>query len=63
MMKTLLALLLFTATAWAEPVIVVSDDMDLPQTIITSEGTYIVIPDYTTGKPMAVIETTKTDND
>jgi len=42
---------------------VVSDDMDLPQTIITSEGTYIVIPDYTTGKPMAVIETTKTDND
>jgi len=63
MMKTLLALLLFTATAWAEPVIVVSDDMDLPQTIITSEGTYIVIPDYTTGKPMAVIETTKTNND
>jgi hypothetical protein len=63
MMKTLLALLLFTATAWAEPVIVVSDDMDLPQTIITSEGTYIVIPDYTTGKPMAVIETTKTDKD
>ena len=62
-MKTLLALLLFTATAWAEPVIVVSDDMDLPQTIITSEGTYIVIPDYTTGKPMAVIETTKTDKD
>jgi hypothetical protein len=62
-MKTLLALLLFTATAWAEPVIVVSDDMDLPQTIVTSEGTYIVIPDYTTGKPMAVIETTKTDND
>ena len=62
-MKTLLALLLFTATAWAEPVIVVSDDMDLPQTIITSEGTYIVIPDYTTGKPMAVVETTKTDND
>ena len=62
-MKTLLALLLFTATAWAEPVIVVSDDMDLPQTIVTSEGIYIVIPDYTTGKPMAVIETTKTDKD
>ena len=63
-MKTLLAtLLLFTATAWAEPVIVVTDDMDLPQTIITSEGTYIVIPDYTTGKPMAVIEATKSDSD
>lgn len=62
-MKTLLALLLFTTTAVAQPVIITGDDMDLPQTVITSEGTYIVIPDYTTGKPMAVIEATKQDDE
>lgn len=43
------------------PVVIVTDgDMNLPQSVITSEGTYLVIPDYTTGKPMAVIQTSKT---
>lgn len=62
-MRTILALLLFTTTAVAQPIVVVSEDMDLPQTVVTSEGTYIIIPNYSTGKPMAVIQTTKSDSD
>lgn len=46
--------------AHSDPVIVVTDDMNLPESVITSEGTYLIIPDYTTGKPMAVIQTSKT---
>ena len=54
---------LIATIAQADPVIVVTDDMNLPQSVITSEGTYLVIPDYSTGKPMAVIQTSKTKKD
>ena len=53
----------FLTPVYADPVIVVTDDMNLPQSVITSEGTYLVIPDYSTGKPMAVIQTSKTKKD
>lgn len=53
----------FLTPVHADPVIVVTDDMDLPQSVITSEGTYLIIPDYSTGKPMAVIQTSKTKKD
>ena len=63
-MKTLAIVMfaLFTTTAWADtPVVIVTDgNMDLPQTVVTSEGTYLVIPNYSTGKPQAVIQTSKT---
>ena len=59
-MKTLVALLFTTTVAFADaPPIIIQGDMDTPQTVITSEGTYIVIPDYSTGKPMAVITATE----
>ena len=54
---------LMSTIAHSDPVIVVTDDMNLPQSVVTSEGTYLVIPDYTTGKPMAVIQTSKTKKD
>lgn len=62
-MRTILALLLCTTIAYADPVVVVTEGMDLPQTVTTSEGTYIIIPNYSTGKPMAVVQTTKSDSD
>ena len=58
-----LAVILTATLAQADPVIVVTDDMTLPQSVVTSEGTYLVVPDYTTGKPMAVIQTSKTKKD
>ena len=55
-MKTLVALLFTTTVAFADaPPIIIQGKMDTPQTVITSEGTYIVIPDYSTGKPQTVI--------
>ena len=59
----LLAVASFLTQAHADPVIVVTDEMDLPQSVVTTEGTYLIIPDYTTGKPMAVIQTSKTKKD
>jgi len=62
-MKTVAILLffLFANGAWADtPIVIVTDEkMVLPKTVITTEGTYLIIPDYTTGKPMAVIQTSK----
>ena len=60
MARIIIALLLATSTAWADPVIVVKDKLDAPQTIITSEGTYIVIPDYTTGGVQSVVKVADT---
>jgi len=57
------AVILMSSIAHSDPVIVVTDDMNLPQSVITSEGTYLIIPDYSTGKPMAVIQTSKTKKD
>lgn len=54
---------LIATIAHSDPVIVVTDDMNLPQSVVTTEGTYLIIPDYSTGKPMAVIQTSKTDKD
>jgi hypothetical protein len=51
---------LISTIAQADPIIVVKDDMTLPQTIITSEGTYIVIPDYTTGAVQSVVKVADT---
>lgn len=58
----ILLVLLFISVAKADtPVIIVTDDkMNLPETVVTSDGTYLVIPNYSTGKPMAVIQTSKT---
>ena len=54
-------LLLFSTStgATAPTVIVNTDKMALPQTVITSEGTYLIIPNYSTGVPQAVIQTSK----
>lgn len=30
-----------------------------PTTVVTTTGTYIVVPNYTTGQPAAVIQTSK----
>lgn len=59
----LIAVGMISTIAHSDPVIVVTDDMNLPQSVITSEGTYLIIPDYSTGKPMAVIQTSKTKKD
>ena len=46
------------------PIVIVTDGkMDLPSTITTDSGTYLVIPNYTTGKPMAVIQTSKSKDE
>lgn len=59
-MKTLIAFVFTSTMAFADaPPIIIQGKMDTPQTVITSEGTYIVIPDYTTGKPMTVITATE----
>ena len=41
-------------------VIVTNDKMALPTTVTTDSGTYLVIPNYSTGKPMTVIQVSKT---
>ena len=41
-------------------VIVANDKMALPTTVTTDSGTYLVIPNYSTGKPMTVIQVSKT---
>ena len=58
----ILLVIVFIGVARADtPVVIVTDDkMALPTTVTTDSGTYLVIPDYTTGKPMAVIQTSKT---
>ena len=35
---------------------------NLPRTVITSEGTYIVVPNSITGETMAIIKTSKGKN-
>ena len=61
LLATLLFFVFLSSTVRADtPVVIVTDgDMNLPETVVTSEGTYLIIPDYTTGKPMAVIQTSK----
>jgi len=55
----------FTGIVKADtPIVIVTDEkMTLPQSVITPEGTYLIIPDYTTGKPMTVIQTSKTKDE
>ena len=57
----ILLVILFISVVRADtPIVIVTDDkMALPSTITTDSGTYLVIPNYTTGKPMAVIQTAK----
>ena len=59
----ILLVILFISVERADtPIVIVTDDkMNLPESVITSDGTYLIIPDYTTGKPMAVIQTSKTE--
>lgn len=61
----ILLVILFIGIVKADtPVIIVTDDkMNLPESVVTSDGTYLIIPDYTTGKPMAVIQTSKTKDE
>ena len=61
----ILLVLVFIGVARADtPVIIVTDDkMNLPTTVTTDSGTYLVIPNYSTGKPMAVIQTSKTKDE
>lgn len=56
-MRTLLLTILLASTAHAEPNIVVTTPMETQQTVITESGTYIVIPNYSTGGVMAVVKT------
>ena len=54
---------LIATIAQADPVVVVKDKVTAPQTIITSEGTYIIIPDYTTGGVQSVVKVADTKKD
>jgi hypothetical protein len=60
----ILLVLLFVGVVKADtPIVIVTDDkMALPTTVTTDSGTYLVIPNYTTGKPMAVIQTSRTED-
>ena len=48
----LIAVFLFLAST-------VASAANLPRTVITSEGTYIVVPNSITGETMAIIQTSK----
>jgi len=48
----LIALFLFLATS-------IASAANLPRTVITDKGTYIVVPNSITGETMAVIKTAK----
>ena len=61
----ILLVILFIGVVKADtPIVIVTDEkMTLPESVITPEGTYLIIPDYTTGKPMTVIQTSKTKDE
>ena len=64
-MKYLLLLLLpLTATAgtyqpYSPPPVIVAQPSSGPYTVYTPGGTYVVVPNATTGQPMVVIQTSK----
>lgn len=60
-MKLIAIAIVFLCTAaQADPVVIVKDKITAPQTIITSTGTYIVIPNYTTGEVQSIVQVAKT---
>ena len=58
-MKTVMAVLLaLPLTALAQTVVVTAQPNSFtPTTVVTSTGTYIVVPNYSTGGTAAVIQT------
>ena len=56
-MKTILTLVILAPTlAWAQPPVIIAPSGSLPTTVWTSTGTYIVVPNYSTGQPQAVVQ-------
>jgi len=47
-----------TSTAQSAPVIV-AQPSSTPYTVYTPSGSYLVVPNYTTGQPQAVIQVSK----
>jgi len=63
MARTIIALLLLTTSAFAEPVIVITQPMDTPQTVVTTDGIYVIVPNYSTGQPQAIVCAVGCDKD
>jgi hypothetical protein len=61
-MKKLILALAFIGSAQAQTntaPIVVAQPSSTPYTVWTSSGSYVVVPNYTTGQPQAVIQVSK----
>ena len=54
-----LALLLPISVMAQPPVIVNNPSTTTPTTVVTPTGTYIIVPDYSTGSVRAVVKTSK----
>lgn len=63
-MKKLILVLAFVTSAQAQTnaPVVVAQPSSTPYTVWTSSGSYIVVPNYTTGQPQAVIQVSRTAN-
>ena len=60
-MKTLIIIFsLITVPAWAQPPQIVSQPSTMPTTVWTPSGSYIIVPNYSTGQPQAVIQVSGT---
>jgi hypothetical protein len=56
-MKTILTLVILAPTlACAQAPQMIAPSGTLPTTVWTSTGTYIVVPNYSTGQPQAVVQ-------
>ena len=61
-MKKLILALAFVTSAQAQTntaPVVVAQPSSTPYTVWTSSGSYVVVPNYTTGQPQAVIQVSK----
>jgi len=54
--KFLLCLLASTGAYAQTPPVIVAQPSTTPYTVWTSSGSYVVVPNYTTGQPQAVIQ-------
>jgi len=62
-MKTILTLVILAPTlVWAQAPVIVAPSSSLPTTVWTSTGTYIVVPNYSTGQPQAVVQVNRNAN-
>lgn len=57
-MKVILTTLMFaTSVAYAQTApVIVAQPSTTPYTVFTSSGSYLVVPNYSTGQPSAVIQ-------